>query len=101
MTTVSVLVAAFDYQTQLDEYESYKAAAAAAGIDTVAPLPLRPLQLLRPVVEYLEIIGAVIAIALGYLSVARERGNRTLGSAHPARLRRRAHFRSRARGYWR
>jgi len=78
VTTVSVLVAAFDYQTQVADYESYKAAAAAAGIDTVAPLPLRPLQLLRPVVEYLEIIGAVIAIALGYLSVARERGNRTL-----------------------
>jgi ABC-type transport system involved in multi-copper enzyme maturation permease subunit len=78
VTTVSVLVAAFDYQAQLADYESYKAAAAAAGIDTIAPLPLRPLQLLRPVVEYLEIIGAVIAIALGYLSVARERGNRTL-----------------------
>jgi len=78
VTTFSVLVAAFDYRAQLDEYLSYKAAAEAAGIESVPPLPLRPLQLLRPVVEYLEIIGAVIAIALGYLSVARERGNRTL-----------------------
>ena len=78
VTTVSVLVAAFDYRAQLDDYLSYKAAAEAAGIESVPPLPLRPLQLLRPVVEYLEIIGAVIAIALGYLSVARERGNRTL-----------------------
>jgi ABC-type transport system involved in multi-copper enzyme maturation permease subunit len=79
VATFSVLVAALDYQTQLDDYEQYKAAAAAAGIESVPPLPLRPLQLMRPVVEYLEIIGAVIAIALGYLSVARERGNRTLG----------------------
>ncbi|HVL23255.1 MAG TPA: ABC transporter permease [Thermomicrobiales bacterium] len=78
VTTVSVVVAAFDYQTQLDEYNRYKAAAEAAGITTVAPLPLRPLQLMRAVVEYLEIVGAVIAIALGYLSVARERSNRTL-----------------------
>jgi ABC-type transport system involved in multi-copper enzyme maturation permease subunit len=78
VTTVSVLVAAFGYQAQLDEYLSYKAAAEAAGVASIPPLPLRPLQLLRPVVEYLEIIGAVIAIALGYLSVARERGNRTL-----------------------
>jgi ABC-type transport system involved in multi-copper enzyme maturation permease subunit len=78
VTTVSVLIAAFDYQTKIDDYERYKAAAAAAGIETVAPLPLRPLQLLRSVVEYLEIVGAVFAIALGYLSVARERGNRTL-----------------------
>jgi ABC-2 type transport system permease protein len=33
---------------------------------------------MRPVVEYIEFVGGVIAIALGYLSVARERGNRTL-----------------------
>jgi ABC-type transport system involved in multi-copper enzyme maturation permease subunit len=78
VTTVSVLVAAFDYQTKIDDYERYKAAAAAAGVTNVAPLPLRPLQLLRSVVEYIEIVGAVIAIALGYLSVARERGNRTV-----------------------
>lgn len=78
VTTASVIVAAFDYQTQLEEYERYRAAAAAAGIERVAPLPLRPLQLLRSVVEYLEIVGAVLAIALGYLTVARERGNRTL-----------------------
>ncbi|HVL24724.1 MAG TPA: ABC transporter permease [Thermomicrobiales bacterium] len=78
VTTVSVLVAAFDYQTKIDDYNRYKAAAEAAGIGTVAPMPLRPLQLMRSVVEYLEIVGAVIAIALGYLSVSRERGNRTL-----------------------
>jgi ABC-type transport system involved in multi-copper enzyme maturation permease subunit len=78
VTTFSVLVAAMDYQTTFDDYQRYKAAAEAAGVQTVAPLPLRPLQLLRAVVEYLEIIGAVIGIALGYLSVARERGNRTL-----------------------
>jgi ABC-2 type transport system permease protein len=78
VTTVSVLVAAFDYQTKIDDYERYKAAATAAGVANVAPLPLRPLQLLRSVVEYLEIVGAVIAIALGYLSVARERSNRTV-----------------------
>lgn len=78
VTTVSVLIAAFDYQTKIDDYTAYKDAAAAAGITNVAPLQVKPLQLLRPVVEYVEFVGGVIAIALGYLSVARERGNRTL-----------------------
>ena len=36
------------------------------------------LVLLRGAFEYVEIIGAVVAIALGYLSVSRERANRTL-----------------------
>jgi ABC-2 type transport system permease protein len=78
VTTVSVLVAAFDYQTKIDEYRQYKEAANAAGVENIPPLPLRPLQLLRSTVEYLEFVGAVIGIALGYLTVARERGNRTL-----------------------
>lgn len=78
VTTVSILVGTFDYRTQLADYQAYRDAAVAAGITRVPPLPLVPLELLRGVVEYLEIIGAVLAIALGYLSVARERGNRTL-----------------------
>src|SRR3990172_11547124 len=40
--------------------------------------PLAPLSLLRGAMEHLEIMGAVIAIALGYLTVSRERANRTL-----------------------
>ena len=78
VTTVSVLIAAFDYQTKLDAYREYRKAAEVAGIQNVAPLQIKPLQLMRPVVEYIEFVGGVIAIALGYLSVARERGNRTL-----------------------
>ena len=78
VTTVSVLIAAFDYQVKIDEYRAYKEAAAASGITNVQPLQERPLQLMRPVVEYVEYVGGVIAIALGYLSVARERSNRTI-----------------------
>jgi ABC-2 type transport system permease protein len=78
VTAVSVLVATFDYRTQLADYRAYRDAATAAGVSRVAPLPLVPLQLLRGAIEYIEIVGALLAIALGYLSVARERGNRTL-----------------------
>lgn len=78
VTAVSILVGTFEYRTQLADYQAYRAAAVAAGVIRVPPLPLAPLQLLRGAIEYIEIVGAVIAIALGYLSVARERGNRTL-----------------------
>lgn len=77
VTTISVLIAAADYRSQVADYQNYVASATAGGVTKIAPSPLRPLSLLRSSVEYLEIIGAVIAITLGYLSVARERANRT------------------------
>lgn len=78
VTTVSVLIAALEYRSQVADYQNYVATATASGVQRIAPSPLRPLSLLRSPTEYLEIIGAVIAITLGYLSVARERANRTL-----------------------
>lgn len=78
VTTVSVYIGAVDYRSQLADYVSYRAAAQASGLTQIAPSPLAPLSLLRGALEYLEIIGAIIAIALGYLSVSRERANRTL-----------------------
>lgn len=78
VTTVSVYIGAVDYRSQLADYMTYRAAAQASGLKQIAPTPLAPLSLLRGALEYLEIIGAIIAIALGYLSVSRERANRTL-----------------------
>lgn len=78
VTAVSVFIAAVDYRSQVADYEAYRAAAQAARLDQIAPSTLRPLSLLRGAIEYLEIIGAVIAIALGYLTVSRERANGTL-----------------------
>ncbi len=78
VTAVSVYIASIDYRSQLADYEAYKAAAKAGGIERIAPSLLAPLSLLRGSLEYLEIIGAIIAIALGYLTVSRERSNRTL-----------------------
>lgn len=77
-TAVSVFVGATDYASQLAEYDAYRAAARAQGLTRIAPSPLAVLSLLRGAFEYLEIIGAIIAITLGYLSVSRERANRTL-----------------------
>ncbi len=77
-TVASVYVAAVAHQSQVADYQAYRDAARASGLTTIAPSPLAPLSLLRGAFEYLQIIGAVIAIALGYLSVTRERVNRTL-----------------------
>lgn len=78
VTIVSVYIAAVDYRSSLADYEAYRAAALAGGLQRIAPSPLALLSLLRGAMEYVEIIGSIIAITLGYLSVSRERANRTL-----------------------
>jgi len=77
-TAASIYIAAVDYRSQLEDYNVYLQAARANGIQRVAPSPLRLLSLLRGALEYVAIIGAVVGIALGYLSVTRERSSGTL-----------------------
>lgn len=77
-TFASVLTSSLDYNAQLADYRAYRAAAQASGVTVTAPAPLALLSMLRGALEYIEILGAVIAIALGYLSVSRERANGTL-----------------------
>ena len=78
VTAVSVYIASVDYAGKLADYQAYVDAAKSSGLDRIAPSPLAAMSLLRGAFEYLEIIGAVIAITLGYLTVSRERSNRTL-----------------------
>lgn len=78
VTVASVYIASVDYASKLADYQSYVNAAKNSGLQRIAPSPLAVLSLLRGAFEYLEIIGAVIAITLGYLTVSRERTNRTL-----------------------
>ena len=78
VTAASVYIASVDYSSQLADYQAYLAAARSSGLQQVAPSPLRLLSLLRGAMEYVDIIGAIIGITLGYLSVSRERANRTL-----------------------
>lgn len=78
VTAASVYVATASYRSKLADYEAYRAAAEAGGLQRIAPSPLRLLSLLEGAVEYLGIIGAIIGIALGYLTVSRERTNKTL-----------------------
>lgn len=78
-TLISVAVAATSFRTQLDAYNSYVQQLQASGSTTVPAAPqLFPLQLLRGGVEYLEILGALFAIVLGYGTVAKEKYRGTL-----------------------
>lgn len=78
VTAASVYIAAVAHRSQVADYQAYRDAATANGLQRIAPSPLAPLSLLRGAFEYLQIIGAVIAITLGYLSISRERVNRTM-----------------------
>lgn len=78
VTAGSITIAAYDFKAQVADYQAYLAQAKAAGATVTAAPKFFPLQLLRGVIEYVEIIGAVLAIGLGYLSVARERTGNTL-----------------------
>ncbi len=78
-TLISVGVAAASFRTELDAYTLYVQQLAASGSATPPAAPqLFPLQLLRGGVEYLEILGALFAIVLGYGTVAKEKYRGTL-----------------------
>lgn len=77
---VSILVSALDFRVKIEAYNNYVAALHQAGSKTLpAPPQLFPLQLLRGSIEYLEILGALFAIVLGYGMVAKEKQKATLG----------------------
>jgi ABC-type transport system involved in multi-copper enzyme maturation permease subunit len=79
LTVTSIVVASFDFQNKLAEYNQGLQILKSLGKspETTAP-QFFPLKMLRGVMDYLEIIGAIIGIILGYLSIAKEKGKNTL-----------------------
>ena len=76
---ISVVIAAGQFRVKLDEYTAYVAALTAQNSGAAAPAPqLFPLQLLRGSLEYVEILGALFAIVLGYGAIAKEKQRATL-----------------------
>lgn len=76
---LSVLVAAADFRVRIDAYNNYVTALSASGGTVSGPPPeLYPLQMLRAGMEYLEIIGSLFAVILGYGLVAKEKNTGTL-----------------------
>jgi ABC-2 type transport system permease protein len=70
VAALSIVIASYDFRALAAAYASHPTGN--------APPQGLPLQLLRGTMEYIQIIGAVVAIALGYLSVARERTGNTM-----------------------
>jgi ABC-2 type transport system permease protein len=76
---ISVVVSATQFGAKLDAYNAYVDALRAAGNATTPAAPqLFPLQLLRGSIEYLEILGALFAIVMGYGMIAKEKQRATL-----------------------
>ena len=74
----SVVVAAAQFRVTADQYRAYVDALRQSG-STAIPMAqqLFPLRLLRGGVEYLELIGALFAIVIGYGMIAKERHRAT------------------------
>ncbi len=79
LTVTSILVSTLIFRSQVTQYENSLAVLQSLGkIPAEAAPKLFPLNLLRGVVDYMEIIGAIIGILLGYLSVSKEKNTKTL-----------------------
>jgi ABC-2 type transport system permease protein len=76
---LSVVVAAADFRIRLADYNAYVEALRQSGSAVVpAPGQLFPLQLLRGSIEYLELLGALFAIIIGYGMIAGEKQRGTV-----------------------
>lgn len=80
LTMISIYIGSLDFQSKVNMYQTAYQQLINSGqsVNTLTKPEFYPLQLLRGSIEYLEIIGAVLAIALGYLGIAKEKGNNTL-----------------------
>ena len=75
----SVVVSILVFNSQLQEYNKSLIELSQLGLKPATPPPkLYPLNLLRGVVDYVEIIGAVLGIILGYISISKERNTKAM-----------------------
>jgi ABC-2 type transport system permease protein len=76
---ISIIVSTLVFRSQVMQYQASLELLKSLGKEPATAAPqFFPLNLLRGTVDYLEIIGALLAIVLGYLSVTKEKNTKTL-----------------------
>ena len=79
VTITSILVSSLVFQSQVNNYNEALNLLKEIGKTPSGPAPaLFPLNLLRGVIDYVEIIGAILGMLLGYLTISKEKNTRTL-----------------------
>lgn len=79
LTLVSILVSEFIFNDQVTQYNNSLQVLQSIGKQPNIPIPqLFPLNLLRGVVDYIEIIGAILGIFLGYISIFKEKNTKAI-----------------------
>jgi len=79
LTVVSLSISFLVFNNQVTEYQNSLEILKQLGkTPSSSPPELHPLNLLRGIVDYIEIIGAILGIILGYLSISKERNTKAL-----------------------
>jgi len=79
LTISSLTVSFLVFNNQVTEYQHSLDLLTQLGKEPVNLSPiLYPLNLLRGVVDYVEIVGAIVGLLLGYISIAKERNTKAL-----------------------
>lgn len=79
LTIISLSVSFLVFNNQVTEYHNSLEVLKQIGkLPDTPPPKLYPLNLLRGVVDYIEIIGAILGIILGYISISKERNTKAL-----------------------
>jgi len=79
LTISSLTVSFLVFNSQVTDYQQSLDALRQLGKEPASPPPvLYPLNLLRGVVDYVEIVGAIIGLLLGYISISKERNTKAL-----------------------
>lgn len=79
LTLMSISISFAVFNSQFTEYQSAIQFLKTLGKASAATVPpLYPLNLLRGGVDYVEIIGAIVGIILGYISMAKEKNSKSV-----------------------
>jgi ABC-2 type transport system permease protein len=79
LSATSIIVSSVLFQGKVIDYQNTMQAMKASGqILQISPPQFSPLKLLRGFIDYLEIIGAILGIVLGFYSISKEKNKKTM-----------------------